>query len=84
METFKQTLLTNWNFMRWFRLIVGAYMLVQAFMMHDNLPGFFGAFFLFQAITNTGCCGTQGCAVPMNKKDSTKTDEVEFEEIKSN
>ena len=83
METFKQNLLTNWNFMRWFRHIVGAYLLVQAFMMHDNLPGFFGAFFVFQAITNTGCCGTQGCSVPTKETNLAKTEEVEFEEIKS-
>lgn len=83
METLKQTLFTNWNFMRWLRLAIGPYVLVQAVMMHDNMLGFFGAFFLFQAVTNTGCCGTQGCAVPITKKNSTKADEIEFEEIKS-
>lgn len=84
MQTLKQTLLTNWNFMRWLRLVIGAYVLVHAVIMHDNMLGFFGAFFLFQAITNTGCCRTQSCAVLMTKKNSSKTEEVEFEEIKQN
>lgn len=84
METLKQTLFSNWNFLRWLRLAIGAYVLVRAVMMHDNMLGFFGAFFLFRAVTNTGCCGTQGCAVPATKKNSTKADKVEFEEIKSN
>lgn len=84
METVKQTLLTNWNFMRWLRLAIGAYMLVQAVMLHDNMLGFFGAFFLFQSLANTGCCGTQSCAAPIVKNKSKATEEVEFEEIKPN
>ncbi len=70
--------------MRLLRLFIGGAIAVQAFQLHDPMMGFFSAFFLFQAVTNTGCCGAQGCAVPAVKKKSTKTDEVEFEEIKSN
>ena len=82
MNQLKTALLTNWNFMRWLRLAIGAYMLFQAGLLHDSMLGFFGAFFLFQSLTNTGCCGTRNCAVPIRKKDETKTEVVEFEEIK--
>ena len=84
MNALTQTLFTGWNFMRWLRLVLGIYIAVQAFTTHDSMLGFFSAFFLFQALSNTGCCGVQGCAVPLSKKEITKTEEVEFEEIKSN
>lgn len=79
----KQTLLTGWNFMRWLRLILGLYMGVQAIMLHDAFSGVFSAFFLFQSLTNTGCCGAGGCAVPMSSsRKMNKTEETEFEEVK--
>jgi hypothetical protein len=84
MNTISQTLFTGWNFMRALRLVLGVYIAIQAFTTHDSMLGFFSTFFLFQAITNTGCCGAQGCSVPVIKKDSTKIEEVEFEEIKNN
>jgi hypothetical protein len=37
---------------------------------------------LFQAITNTGCCGSNGCAVPTKKSKTDTVEEVEYEEIK--
>ena len=84
MQAITQTLFTNWHFMRWLRLAIGIYAAVQAVQMHDNMMGFLGAFFLIQAVTNTGCCGAQSCAVPIEKKNSDKVEEVDFEEIKSN
>ena len=84
MNTITQTLFTGWHFVRWLRLAIGIYIAIQAFTAHDSMLGFFSAFFLFQALSNTGCCGVQGCAVPLSKKEITKTEEVEFEEIKSN
>ena len=84
MRAITQTLFTNWHFMRWLRLAVGIYAAVQAVQLHDTMLGFFGAFFLIQAVTNTGCCGVQSCAAPVSKKNSDKIEEVDFEEIKSN
>lgn len=76
-----QTLLTNWHFMRWLRLGLGLMVAYQAIRFHDAMAGVIGAFFLLQAITNTGCCGAGGCAVPTT---TAKNDngEVEFEEVK--
>ena len=78
----KQTLLTNWNFMRILRLGIGVYLAVQAIDTQSAFAGVVAVFFLFQAITNTGCCGSNGCAVPVKKSNTDKIDEVDFEEIK--
>ena len=78
----KETILQNWNFMRLLRLGLGIYIAVQAVETLSILSGVVAAFFIFQAITNTGCCGSNGCAVPTKKSNPDKTEEVEFEEIK--
>ena len=82
MNTIQATLFYNWHFMRWLRLALGIFIAVQAYKMHDSFSGVIAAFFLFQAVTNTGCCGSQGCAVPISKTNSDKIEDVEFEEVK--
>ena len=82
MEAIKQTLFTNWHFMRWLRLGLGIFITIQAIQHHDTLSGFIAAFFLFQAVTNTGCCGAGGCSVPTRKNNTDKVQEIEFEEVK--
>jgi len=83
METFKQMIFNNWHFMRWLRLILGGFIAVQAIQNHDPVPGLIGAFFLYQAVTNTGCCGANGCAVTTTKNtEENKVKDIEFEEIK--
>lgn len=67
MEAIRQTLLTNWHFMRWFRLGIGIFMAIQAVQLHDVILGLIGTFFLYQAITNSGCCGARGCAVGVKR-----------------
>jgi hypothetical protein len=81
-EAIKQTLITQWNLMRVIRLGAGIFLAIQAVQMHDSIAGFISAILLFQAITNTGCCGASGCAVPAVTKNSDATQEVEYEEIK--
>jgi hypothetical protein len=78
----KQTLLTNWNFMRFLRLGIGIYIAVQAIDTQSVFSGIVAVFFIYQAVTNTGCCGSNGCAVPIKKSNPDKTEEVDFEEIK--
>lgn len=84
LETIKSTLFTNWHVVRILRLVFGIFVLVQAVAMRDALAGIISALFLFQALTNTGCCGASGCTVPptsINK--NQKIEEVDYEEIKS-
>lgn len=79
----KQTLFTGWHFMRWLRLGLGIFMAIQAIEMHDTFSGFIAAFFLFQAVTNTGCCGSNGCATPRTPVRTKEiSDDINFEEIK--
>lgn len=82
MKDLKATLLNNWNFMRWLRLILGAYIGVQAILMRDPLSGLISVFFLYQAVTNTGCCGVNSCEAPLRNSDQEK-EVVQFEEIKT-
>lgn len=83
-DAIKSTLFTNWHLVRILRLVFGVFVLVQAVTMRDALAGMISALFLYQAITNTGCCGASGCTVPTTSvnKDQ-KIEEVEYEEIKS-
>ncbi len=78
-----QTLLTGWNFMRGLRLVLGFIFLMQAIEMRDIITGLIATFFLFQAVTNTGCCGTNGCAVPTKKTNIEDIQDVAFEEVKT-
>jgi hypothetical protein len=80
-ETIKQTLFSQWNLIRWIRLAAGIFLAAQAVQLHDAIAGFLSFIFLFQAVTNTGCCGVSGCAVPTTTKTSNPTNEVEYEEI---
>jgi len=78
----RETLFTDWNFMRLIRLALGIYISVQAVETQSTISAIFAVFLLFQAFTNTGCCGSNGCAVPIKKNNSDKSEEVEYEEVK--
>ena len=68
MQKVRYVLLTNWTFMRVLRLMMGLVIAYQAFSSQIGLMGLLAAFFIFQALSNTGCCGSSGCAVlPPNK-----------------
>lgn len=55
---------SGWHLVRWLRLVVGTILAVQAVSLQDGFAGIVAAFFLVQAITNTGCCGSEGCSLP--------------------
>lgn len=78
-----QMLFTGWHFMRWLRLGLGIMLAIQAIQLHDMVSGFVAAFFLYQAGTNTGCCGVNDCAIPPANINQDKIEEVEFEEVKT-
>lgn len=58
------TLVTNWHFMRWSRLVLGVFIAIQAVIHQDIFAGLVALLFLFQVVTNTGCCGAGGCTIP--------------------
>lgn len=82
MQAIKTTLFTGWNFARWLRLGLSLFIAIQSIRTHDTLSGFIAAFLLFQVISNTGCCGANGCAVPTTKSKQERIADVEFEEVK--
>lgn len=79
----KQYLFRNWHLMRWLRLSLGIFIGVQAFQTHDLLSGAISLFFLFQAVTNTGCCGANQCNIPDQINSSHQEEKIIFEEIKN-
>ncbi len=76
-------LLTNWNFIRIFRLGMGLWILHSSFSDNQPLMGILGGFFALQSILNIGCCGSGGCVIPTKEdKQLTETTAIEYEEIK--
>lgn len=86
MNSLKQRLFTNWHLVRIVRLGIGLMLLVMGIQNKEWAMGLFSLFFLFQAVTDTGCCGTRGyCPPSPNSNGGTKAmlnDEIEYEEIK--
>ncbi|TYP94781.1 thioredoxin [Fodinibius salinus] len=82
-KTVKSRLLTNWHLTRWIALAVGSFFIIQALQYQDMILGLVGGFFLFQAVTNTGClCGS--CAVtssPSAEPNDSNIKQVEFTQI---
>ena len=70
--------------MRWFRLVIGIIVAYQSYELQNGLMALLAGLFIFQALGNTGCCGSTGCSVETNKKNTHKSIDVEFEEVKSN
>lgn len=75
-----QNILSNWSFMKILKLGLGTLVLIQAIHNHDTAMAMFGGIFMLQALLNIGCCGPNGCAVPVNKKALNK-EVVSFTEI---
>lgn len=84
-QTIKQKLFTNWHLVRIVRLAIGIWMLVIAIQTWDWIVGCFSTFFLYQAVTDTGCCGALGCYTPQTRNQRNTIDEtqnIEYEEVK--
>jgi hypothetical protein len=75
-----QSIFSNWNFMRFFRLALGIAIMVQAAFAKDWTMGILGAMFTAMPIFNVGCCGVGGCATPVKKQTSTPKD-IAYEEV---
>ncbi|MCL6523213.1 MAG: hypothetical protein K6T34_01010 [Thermoflavifilum sp.] len=73
----KQLLFTNWHTMRWIRLISGLFLAVGAFQMHDIWLGLAAGLLLFQAATNTGCCASGACQIPIQQQPKQEDNKVQ-------
>lgn len=79
-STFKYNLLNNWNAIRVIRLGLSIIIIVQAIQIQDALFGFLGTFFMYQALSNTGCCGVSSCS-PAITKNADNSEQIEFTEV---
>lgn len=85
MSRIMSSLAANWSLIRIVRLALVIWMIGWGIQAKDWAMGLFGAFFLYQAITNTGCCGTAACYTPPRSRKSNSaeaTNEIEYEEVK--
>jgi hypothetical protein len=58
-----------------------------AFYMKDWMFGVVGAFFLYQALSDTSCCGAAGCSTPgrqagYRQQGKAENIDVDYEEVK--
>ena len=80
----KRNIFKNWHTMRIIALLFGLFLAVVAVSDEDKLTGLFSLFFLFQAITNTGCFGKTQCGIPNsppNYSQSKEFNDIEYDEI---
>ncbi len=73
--------LSNWNFFRLLRLILGIMMLVQAIMLKDVLLGIAASIFSIMALSNTGCCGVNTCCQSSTPTSKESSKEITYEEV---
>lgn len=80
----KTTFLSNWHTMRWVALSIGIFLAVMAIWYQDIVTGFLSAFFVFQAVTNTGCMVSRSCGVPQGADSHSynKDPEIDYTEVK--
>ena len=64
----KDLIFKNWNVIRFVRLGIGLFILVQAIIAADILFGVAGVLFAGMAIFNAGC-SSGACSVPLRSKD---------------
>ncbi len=77
-----ETVLKNWDFMRFLRLGIGLWLAYSAITEHQPIIGAMAGLFILQALLNMGC-GSGGCNVASGKKNITsKPEDITFEEVK--
>ena len=76
-----KAILQGWNFMRIFRLALGASLLVQGVVAKDVFAIIIGLLFGGMAIARVGCCATNSCATNITFSNKPKT--IHYEELDS-
>jgi hypothetical protein len=83
MNNWKNIIFSNWNFMRFLRLGLAAFVLVEAIRNYDVMFGVLASVLLLQAVFNVGCCSGGACYTDKSESTENETKEVIFEEVKS-
>ena len=65
----KESLLTDWSFLRIIRVVIGAVIMIDGIQTVMWLSMIIGGIFLYQGIFNVGCgaCVGGSCEIPENK-----------------
>jgi carbonic anhydrase/acetyltransferase-like protein (isoleucine patch superfamily) len=78
-----RTITTGWNFMRIFRVTLGIAAMVQGARVGDGVFLAAGAILLVMGFANLGCCGANGCSVPVNQNQTVnRNDDKELDSEK--
>jgi len=73
----------GWNFLRWLRLSIGIFILIEGIISGVGMFILLGVIFTLMPLLNMGCCSTSSCGIdntPFNKEESEDL-EVVYEEI---
>ena len=76
----RQTILSNWNFIRFLRLGLGIAITVQSLIEGNWTLAVLGLAFTAMPVFNIGCCSTTGCATPVKRSANTIKD-ISYEEV---
>jgi hypothetical protein len=76
----KTRIFSNWNLMRWLRLIIGTAGTVQGLIIGEYALSIFSFLLVYMAIADVGCCGAGGCAVEFRKVEAIQN-ETKHEEV---
>lgn len=60
----RSLLLSNWNFMRIIKILIGVYIAYEAIAREEVMIGVLAAILLYQGVFNVSTCGIGGCQVP--------------------
>lgn len=78
----KQSILNDWNILRFMRLIIGVAIVVQGIIYKDVLFGIVGILIAGMAVFNIGCCGKAGCNIP-KKRTTQPPKDITYEDLGS-
>lgn len=80
-STFWNRISTGWTFMRFFYIVMGVTIIIQAAMIRQWPGIILGGYFLVMGVLGLGCASGNCAYVPPTKAEHSN--EVSFEEIKS-
>jgi hypothetical protein len=74
-------ILSGWDAMRIFCMTIGIIAFGQAIYTGEFLIGLAGAFLIFMAIANIGCCGAGGCGFNTFKRPVEIEEDISYEVV---
>jgi hypothetical protein len=76
-------MISNWNGIRLFRVIVGLAALIQGLLYRQYVLSVIGGVLLLQGVLNWSCCGVTCSVQKSTKNNNAGTEEMDYEEVTS-